>query len=495
MLAVNGQYPGPPIIADWGDTIQITVNNELQNNGTSIHWHGMRQFHSNDMDGVNGLTECPLAPGDSKTYTFQATEYGTSWYHSHFSLQYGDGVVGPIIINGPAAANYDEDLGTILVTDFYPVGASVLELAEEVTGPPNATNYLFNGQNMQPDGSSGTRPTWTFKAGMKYLLRFVNTSIDNHFKLQLDGHTMTVMTTDFVPIVPYKTQTLDIGIGQRYDVVVEADQPVAAYFLRAINQVECGINYNTGLGTANGIIIYEGADDSEPTSTYYPYFDRCEDEPIASTVPIVSKTVDSSTFASQASNLPVNLSKVDIGGSSLFRWFLNDNSMVINWSDPTLAQVALGDSSFNVPESVIQLPDEGVWTFWVIQALLGVPHPMHLHGHDFYLLGSGFNETFDVSMMDQLNFDNPPRRDVTVLEASGWTVIAFLTDNPGAWLMHCHIAYHVADGLSLQFLEMASQIPNVYGEKDAYFQETCDNWKDYFYGPPLPVYNETNSGL
>jgi Multicopper oxidase len=197
------------------------------------------------------------------------------------------------------------------------VGASVLELVEEVVGPPNATNYLLNGQNMQPDGSAGTRPIWTFKTGMKYLLRFVNISIDNHFKLQLDGHTMTVITTDFVPIVPYETQTLNIGIGQRYDVIVEADQPVAAYFLRAINQVECGVNYNDGLGTANGIIIYEGAENTDPTTTYVPYTDRCEDEPIESTVPIVTKTVDSTTFVAQASNLPVNLSKVDIGGDTL----------------------------------------------------------------------------------------------------------------------------------------------------------------------------------
>lgn len=504
MLVVNGQYPGPAIIADWGDTIQVTVNNELQDNGTSFHWHGLRQLHSNDMDGVNGITECPLAPGASKTYSFQATEYGTSWYHSHFSLQYGDGVVGPIIINGPAAANYDEDLGTIMVSDFYEgKGAVQLEFEELVKGPPNATNYLLNGQNMTPDGSSGTRPEWIFEAGKKYLMRFVNPSIDNHFKLQLDGHTMQVITTDFVPIVPYSTTTLNIGIGQRYDVVVEADQVVGAYFLRAINQVECGVNYNNGLGNANGIIRYKGSDESaEPTSVYVPYKDACEDEPLASTVPYVSKTVDPSTFAAQASTLPVNLSAVDIGGETLYRWFLNENSMKINWSEPTLMQVASGKSQYNIPtdvsynqsESLVILPNANVWTFWIIQNELAVPHPMHLHGHDFSLLGNG-NGTFTASMQDQLNFSNPPRRDVTLLTASGWSVIAFQTDNPGAWLMHCHIAYHVADGLSLQFLEVPSEIPNIYGESSANFRDTCDKWDAYFYSVSPPVYNETLSGL
>jgi hypothetical protein len=78
VLAVNGQYPGPTIYANWGDTIRVTVHNQLQDNGTSIHWHGMRMFHANGQDGVPGVTECPIAPGRSKTYTLTATQYGTS---------------------------------------------------------------------------------------------------------------------------------------------------------------------------------------------------------------------------------------------------------------------------------------------------------------------------------------------------------------------------------------------------------------------------------
>jgi len=310
---------------------------------------------------------------------------------------------------------------------------------------------------------------------------------------------MEVTSTDFVPIVPYKTNSLNIGIGQRYDVIVTADQPTASYFLRGINQVQCGVNYNDGLGTANGIIQYEGADSTDPTSTYAPYIDACEDEPLGSLVPVVSKTVDSSDFAAQASTLPVNLSKVDIGGESLYRWFLNDNSMVVDWSNPTLAQVAAGNTSFLSSQDVITLPTANTWTYWVIQNTLAVPHPMHLHGHDFSILGSG-NGTFDVSMVSQLNFQNPPRRDVTVLPSdsvsgTAWTVIAFPTDNPGAWLMHCHIAYHVADGLSLQFLEVPSQIVDIYGEQSANFRESCDKWNAYADGPTPPMYNKTGSGL
>lgn len=62
------------------------------------------------------MTECPIPPGESRTYKFVATQHGSSWYHSHFTNQYGDGVVGPIVIKGPATASYDEDLGALLVS-------------------------------------------------------------------------------------------------------------------------------------------------------------------------------------------------------------------------------------------------------------------------------------------------------------------------------------------------------------------------------------------
>ena len=492
MLVVNGQFPGPTIEANWGDVLNITVNNQLPNNGTSMHWHGMRQLNSNEMDGVNGITECPIAPGDSRTYIFQATEYGTSWYHSHFSAQYGEGVQGPILIHGPSSMDYDEDLGTVSVTDWYNRTACQEDYFAERTGPPNATNYLLNGINATPDGSSGQRAQWNFQAGKKYLLRLINTSIDNHFKIQIDNHVLNVVSTDFVQIQPYQTTSLNLGIGQRYDVIVEANQQVSSYFLRAINQESCGVNYNTGLGNSNGIIQYNGASSALPTSTAYAFTNACEDEPLASLVPMVTKTVDNGPFEAQASSLPVNVTKVDVAGESLYRWQLNDNIQDINWSNPTLAQVASGNTSYADDECVIELAQADVWTYWVIQNDFLVPHPMHLHGHDFSILGNGAGY-FNDALIGTLNFHNPPRRDVTLLPASGYVVIAFLTDNPGAWLMHCHIAYHISEGLGLQFVEMPSKIPNVYGESQAEFAQTCNAWKAY--EAANPEYQKEDSGL
>jgi hypothetical protein len=85
----DNQYPGPWLQACWGDTVEVVVNNKMKHNGTSVHWHGIRQLHSMHMDGVNGVTQCPIAPNQSFTYRWEARQYGSSWYHSHYSMQYG----------------------------------------------------------------------------------------------------------------------------------------------------------------------------------------------------------------------------------------------------------------------------------------------------------------------------------------------------------------------------------------------------------------------
>lgn len=114
----NNTYPGPWIEACWGDILQITVINNLRYNGTTIHWHGIRMLDNMAMDGVNGVTQCPIAPGHNFTYKFHATQYGTSWYHSHYSLQYADGLAGPLTIHGPSSQNYDEPVKPFLMTDW-----------------------------------------------------------------------------------------------------------------------------------------------------------------------------------------------------------------------------------------------------------------------------------------------------------------------------------------------------------------------------------------
>lgn len=103
----------------------------------------------------------------------------------------------------------------------------------------------------------------------------------------------------------------------------------------------------------------------------------------------------------------------------------------VMWQKPILSYVMEGDTDYPRVENLISLPNENVWVFWIVQEVEGGPasiwHPMHLHGHDFYVLGTGVG-TFNISTDTyHLQYDNPPRRDTTFLPAAGWVVIAFET--------------------------------------------------------------------
>jgi FtsP/CotA-like multicopper oxidase with cupredoxin domain len=490
---INGQYPGPTIRANWGDTVRIVVHNDLANNGTSIHWHGLRQLHTNQQDGTNGVTECPIAPGATKTYEWQATQHGTTWYHSHHSVQYGEGVLGAIVINGPATANYDEDLGVLPMTDwFYNQIFTLLYTNLHGTGaPPTANNILVNGSMIDGAGH-GKYTKLNVQQGKKYRLRFVNTAVDHFFHVSMDGHPFTVIGADFVPVTPYQTTDLKVNIGQLYDIVFTANQTVGNYWLR-VNPggAACGraAIYNNAAVTVGAILSYQGATTSLPTSTGFTTAATCADETFQ---PYKTLPVPSSNFASQLGNLDVTLGR---STANIVNWFINNSSMDVDWEMPTLEYIKDGNTSYTQSMNVYEMPNANQYYYWVIQNTNapGLPHPIHLHGHDFRVLGSGPG-TFSGTTTG-LNFASPMRRDVATLPGDttgGWLVLAMPADNPGAWLMHCHIAWHVSQGLSLQFVERRSEILSTIGSL-ADFNQGCVEWDRYWNGPHLGV--EEDSGL
>ncbi|KAB8292934.1 hypothetical protein EYC80_007298 [Monilinia laxa] len=500
-MLINGQFPGPTLYADWGDMIQVTVKNSLQHNGTGIHWHGIRQYHTCTEDGVPGITECPLAPGDTKVYTFQATQHGTTWYHSHFSGQYGEGIIGGLVINGPASANYDIDLGTYMVQDWYhtPVFALGERVAHSQAGPPPGDNALINGSMVAPTGQTGGKYTTnTISTGRKYRLRLINTSVDNHFMVSLDGHPFTVITSDFVAIHPYTTNWIFLGIGQRYDVIITANQTVGSYWFRAEVQAGCGSNTNNG--NIKSIFTYSGANSTTPASTAIPYTGRCTDE--TGLIPFWDSFVPSGPLSGNVDQLNV---AIDIGVTAdgpIVTWGINLTALDVDWKKPILQYVLDGNNSWPVSENLISLNNAGEWYYWIIQEVPGtnngnpvsvnVPHPIHLHGHDFYILGTGVGTYNNTINGPNLDYDNPTRRDVAMLPAGGWLVLAFQTDNPGAWLMHCHIGWHASGGLAVQFLESQNQINSINPISPA-LTNTCNKWNAWY--PSQAPYVKTDSGI
>jgi hypothetical protein len=144
------------------------------------------------------------------------------------------------------------------------------------------------------------------------------------------------------------------------------------------------------------------------------------------------------------------------------------------------------NSTFSTAENVAVITQKDAWVYFVIQNEFFAPHPLHLHGHDFSLLGQG-QGPFTPSLASSLNFDSPARRDTAMLAGQGYTVIGFLTDNPGAWLLHCHIAWHASGGLSMQFVERPNDIPAAtYALSDS-FQSQCNKYGAYSDHAPFPL--------
>jgi FtsP/CotA-like multicopper oxidase with cupredoxin domain len=146
-------------------------------------------------------------------------------FHTDYSVQYGGGILGPIIINGPSTANWDIDVGALPLTDWYHTPIFTAETREQhSTGPLTADNALVNGTMVAASGGTGgSYAVTTVTPGKKHLLRIVNTGINQYFRVSIDSHTMQVIAADFTPIKPYNTSSVTLAIGK------SAESPNAPY--------------------------------------------------------------------------------------------------------------------------------------------------------------------------------------------------------------------------------------------------------------------------
>jgi len=357
-MTVNGTIPGPAIIADWGDNLVIHVTNSMRSNGTAMHWHGVRQLNSNEYDGVPGVTQCPIPPGETHTYKFRVTQYGTGWYHSHLSFQTAEGVFGPIIFNGPATADYDEDLGAMFLQDWaHESTFAIWDRKEKFGVTYSLSNTLMNGTNTFncPAGhrdkncvGDGKKFQTVFKKGKKYRLRLINSSIDSQFHFHIDGHNLTVISNDFVAIKPYETQSVSMTAGQRYDVIVHANAPPGDYWIRGGWNEACVDVANDLPEEMTGIVRYDAASKADPTSTdtVKPPSD-CADEPQASLVPQLKLDVTNIT------DTTVEELSMLINGAALLQWTINSSTLLLDWKKPTLKRILAHDRIFPTSYNVV----------------------------------------------------------------------------------------------------------------------------------------------
>ncbi|MGQ1206814.1 copper resistance system multicopper oxidase [Acinetobacter baumannii] len=265
-ITVNGKFTAPLLEFEEGDEAVIHVHNQLKNQDTSLHWHGL--LLPGLMDGVPGFNNFKgIAPNGDFVYRFKVKQNGTYWYHAHSKGQEQDGLYGPLVIYPkgkiPVAAHEKTDRDyVVMLSDFHDSSSdsimknlkksaeyyqnrreTVSDVLKQVktqglkatwqdrsmwnqmrmlkTDMSDVTGYTFlvNGKTPQQN--------WTgnFKAGDKVRLRFINASAMSFFDVRIPNLKMTVVSADGQPVKPVAIDEFRIGTAETYDVIVEPKQP------------------------------------------------------------------------------------------------------------------------------------------------------------------------------------------------------------------------------------------------------------------------------
>ncbi|EXL72119.1 hypothetical protein FOPG_12271 [Fusarium oxysporum f. sp. conglutinans race 2 54008] len=491
MILINNQYPGPLVECNEGDTIIVHVENKAVN-ATAIHFHGMFQNGTNNMDGTVGITQCAIAPNSNFTYKFDVKgQHGTYWYHAHHSAQASDGLLGPMVVHSKKEKDLQKmDYATdrvVMVQDHYHNLTS--ELLMEYLAPdqennePVPDNGLINGRNVRDcadfegwacNSTDLEIPTIDLEAGKRHRLRIINVGAFAEFQIQFDEHPFYVTEVDGTDVHPEPIHRVNVLPAQRYSVVLETNVTTASTFwMRARMVTHCFKNKNERLQSeTRAIIRYTGKDEKtssqEPTSKEWPDAIEviCRDLNTTALRPV---EVISPPPADEVIVLRANF---EIGDWRLARGFFNESTWHANATHPSLHRfldsglqstsvknpVAINEKVFERQKEFV-LETTGIRTIDIsVNNFDDGAHPFHLHGHKFFVLLQG-RDGYPPSAAALPGYlkshgllENPLRRDTLTVEGYAWAVIRVVLDNPGLWAFHCHNTWHAESGMLMQML-------------------------------------------
>ncbi|KAF8141342.1 laccase [Boletus edulis] len=449
----SGTFPGPVIKAQKGHNFSINVINNLHDPSmdltTTIHWHGIFQNRSNWADGVSFITQCPIEPGQS--FQYRLAHIGIT---SHHELQYCDGLRGPLIIydpHDPHADLYDVDDENTIITlaDWWH------KPSRQIDPPFTPNTTTINGKGRYSGGPKTPLSVVNVEKGKRYRFRIIGASCDAWHNFTIDGHRMTIIEADGVEVVPYEVDWLQILAGQRYSVVVAANQPIDNYWMRALPNHG---NQTFIDGQNSAILRYAGALTRDPTTSQgqaTAHFEESNLHPLENLPP---------------PGVP-ELEKADVV-LSLIPGF--NNSFNVNGvrfrppPAPVLLQILSGarhPTELLPGGSVYELPRNKVIEVHMPANDLtpggarGSPHGIHLHGHNFHVIRSATNST--------PNFINPLKRDTVSMgsEAQKSNItFRFVTDNPGPWILHCGFAVVMAEAPDTAAIQQNNVLPSAWGD-------------------------------
>ncbi|KAH0943521.1 hypothetical protein HID58_003158 [Brassica napus] len=515
VITINGQLPGPTIKAQQGDTIIVELKNSFMTENVAVHWHGIRQVGTPWFDGVEGVTQCPILPGEIFTYQFVVDRPGTYMYHSHYGMQRESGLIGMIRVSPPSTEpepfTYDYDR-SLLLTDWYHKGMSekatgLASIPFKWVGEPqslmiqgrgrfNCTNNMMTPQRSEAEVCNAShadcsRFVLMVIPGKTYRLRIGSLTSLSALSFQIEGHNLTVVEADGHYVEPFTVRNLFIYSGETYSVLLKADQnPSRNYWI-----------------TTSIVSRPEKTPPATAVLNYHPNHPRKHPPTPASsnfrpewndTRHRLAQSVAIKARKGFAHAPPENSDKVIVllntqnKVNGYMRWSVNN----VSYQHPTTPYlIALKhnltnafdwrftpperyDSKsydiFAVPSNANATMSDGIYRLKfnsTVDVVLqnantmsvnnSETHPWHLHGHDFWVLGYGEGKFNEMEDPKRYNLVDPIMKNTVAVQPYGWTALRFRADNPGVWAFHCHIESHFFMGMRIVFASGIDRVANL----------------------------------
>ncbi|KAL7410796.1 ferro-O2-oxidoreductase [Mrakia frigida] len=489
MIGVNGSWPPPPIEVVRGDHLRIHAYNGLGDVGTALHTHGNYFNHTSNpesgayFDGAVGVVQCPIPPGSTFTYEIPTDlQEGTYWIHGHYNGQYVDGLRSPfnILSNNETKRtdiSWDEEYTIVLADHYHQEHEPLLRWflnrfnptgAEPVPESPllyvvKDSEYLVPPSELARGTGVGDRATITFEAGKTYRLRFVNMSALAMFQIWIDGHEMEIIEADGVEVAPYFVDDFPIAVAQRYSVLVKARNDTSSNWV-----LHAEMDPRMFDVVPEELVLGISA-----TISYSEANERVEG---------ITKDVEEAPFFQDLVLVPLEVvsqapADVSIEMEFGFETFSNGHNRgafnKITYVSPIVpsifTQFSTGDnatksSTYGAQSPTFVLNHGDMVELNIINTDDG-QHPFHLHGHKFQVVHRSFDLSSDDPEINPPMVEgqaNPFQRDTVMVPPGGSTAIRFRADNPGAWLFHCHVDWHLSSGLAAVFVTGTEKVQNEF---------------------------------
>lgn len=459
VLAINGSIPGPVLRFREGDFARIRVHNDLKNEETSTHWHGL--LLPNKEDGVPHVTTPPIKPGTTHTFQFSLRHSGTYWFHSHTHLQEQSGIYGGIVVEPRDGELVKADREQVLIlsdwtnTDPKEVmrmlmrGSDYFGLmrknSQTILGAWQRGNlkdyFRREWDRMMPMDVSdvgyhaflvnGERQTRIEGApGEKVRLRIINASAASYYHLSYSAGPLTIVAADGPPVVPVSVPMFLMGIAETYDLLLTIPQS-GQHELRFTTQDGSGsCSAFLGHGTPHAAPIPPKPNLYQMDEMLNLALEEQEDDPRASLHIPRPGSPYRLLKAVKDTSLPKNLPRRKItlhltGDMNRYIWSFDGKTM----AEQPYVLIKKGE--------IIELE--------LVNNTM-MHHPIHLHGHFFRLL------------MGQGRY-SPLKHTVDVPPMSKRT-IEFEANETQDWMFHCHILYHMMSGMARVFRYENSDSPS-----------------------------------